>query len=553
MKAIIQNFRGAASAELNLGKIALIGGLNAAGKSSIAQAVGAGLTANPLPVRGVAKSSTGCLVRSGTAAGSVEIENDLGRTVIDWPKGKVATEGQPPAASPFAAGLSCIVHLPPKDKSETLARYLKSEPTREDLESAIKSLNLGKKNLDKLWEMIEQQGWDGAHAASKEKGARLKGQWEEYAGERYGSKKADSWLPADWTPDLEGASQEDLQARVTDAQDALEAAIAAEAVSDSKVAELEERAGNLEELKKQLQQAEEISTKVATAAAEAKKKPDSLPPAKTTDAMGCPKCHTSLTVVNGKLVTAPEPLSEKGLKKRREAIDKASRDLEAAQADDRKADDACHKLADQITVSEAAAKELAELRKKPAGKGSDVDACRNELADAQARLKAWQTKTAADNRHFNIQINQQIVSAFASDGVRLTKLEKAIKGFNQQLARICQAAGWEPVSMDKDLEAHLAGTPYYLLSKSERYRVRVALQLVMASMDGSAAVIIDGADTLVDKPLRNGLFKVLAGLGFPSLVCMALTGPEDLPDLSAKGLGTSYWIDGEGYCHDLAG
>ena len=87
------------------------------------------------------------------------------------------------------------------------------------------------------------------------------------------------------------------------------------------------------------------------------------------------------------------------------------------------------------------------------------------------------------------------------------------------------------------------GRPYALLSSSEQFRSRAALQLAMARLDQSSMVVIDGADIL-DAPARSGLFALLDEAGLPALVCMTLNRREQVPDLEAAGLGQSYWISG---------
>ena len=86
-----------------------------------------------------------------------------------------------------------------------------------------------------MWQIIEAQGWDGAAKQAKEKGANLKGMWEQITGDRYGSKKAENYIPENWMPDLDGASDESLQADLTDARGVLEGCIASEAVDDALV------------------------------------------------------------------------------------------------------------------------------------------------------------------------------------------------------------------------------------------------------------------------------------------------------------------------------
>jgi P pilus assembly chaperone PapD len=78
--------------------------------------------------------------------------------------------------------------------------------------------------------------------------------------------------------------------------------------------------------------------------------------------------------------------------------------------------------------------------------------------------------------------------------------------------------------------------------------VRVLLQIWMAQADNSAAVIIDGADIVVNRPLRNGLFNLLRKVDLPALVTMALPGDARenrklFPDLKKAKRGVSYWIE----------
>jgi|LGVE01.1.fsa_nt_gb hypothetical protein len=545
MNLTIKNFRGAATALFDLQKITLIGGHNAAGKSSIAQATAAALTGNPLPVRGVQKSAAGCLVRSGTAAGLVELTAETGSTKIDYPKATVKTEGQPPQATAFAVGMSCVLDLPAKDRAETLSQYLRAEPTKDDLIAGLKHIeDLKPEHFDAIWQRIEQSGWDGAHAESKEKGARLKGQWEQVTGQRYGKKKADSYIPEAYSADLEGASETDLQAVVVDAREKLEGAIAAEAVDDARAEELQTLADTLPAIEKQLPDAEKL---VADMAEELEKRHldhDKLPLAKKGDFLSCPHCRKSVGLVGGKLLPASDPLSDDEVKTRQKAIDAATKLVEAARSDNQAAARSLQELNDRIDAAKSAAEELAEQPESTAT-GTDIDAARSAVDMAEQRLECWKKKVTAGNRHYNIGVNSLILTVLAADGARLSKLRKCLAAANSALNSLCDVARWGVVELSDDLDASLNGTPYYLLSESEQYRVRVTVQLWMAQLDGSAAVIIDGADVLVDKNLRNGLFRALAGLDVTALVAMAMPDAADLPDIAARSMGQAYWM-GEG-------
>src|SRR6185369_15567226 len=120
MQTEIRNFRGIASADLDIDKICLAAGPNEAGKTSTAQAVAAALTGEPMPIKGVSKASAGLLVRSGAANGSITLASQNGQTNIVYPSAKVKTEGVAPYASHFAAGIQSIVTMDDKDRIKIL-------------------------------------------------------------------------------------------------------------------------------------------------------------------------------------------------------------------------------------------------------------------------------------------------------------------------------------------------------------------------------------------------------------------------------------------------
>jgi len=540
MQIEIKNYRGCQSAAFALEQITLIGGGNAVGKSSITQAVGGVLTGNPLPLRGVSKNSAGQLVRSGTAAGSVELIQGDSSTEITWPNAKVKTTGTPPQATEYAVGLSCVLNLPAKDRSAALAQYLKAEPTREDFDKGLASLDLPADLLDQLWQGIEATGWDGALKNVKEKGARLKGQWEQITGQRYGSKKADNYIPDGWEPELDGLSGEALEADLNDARQLLEAAIAADAIDDSKRAELEEQADQITGLKEQIATLEAEVDEAQQKRDAARKELQALPRAEQASPLTCPCCEKPLLFEGGALVKA-KPLSADEVWQRQQAISDMQDECDEAQIEFENAQNVLNDHRNKLHQAQKASKELEQMQQAPDDAG-DIDQAREQVNHCESRLHAWKQKTEADGRHMNIGINAELAKQLAPDGIRRQKLVAALETVNGGMARMSEASGFGVVALDDELSASLNGTPYHLLSKSERWRVRVTLQLWMASADGSAAVIIDGADILADRELRNGLFAVLQAIDKPALVTMALADSDLLPDLAAAGLGASYWV-----------
>lgn len=577
MQIEIKNYRGISSAVLDMSHICLVAGANEAGKTSTAQAVAAALTGDPIPILGVKKTQAGMLVRSGTATGSIDMTTDKGTVNVTWPTAKVKTEGSAPFASHFAAGLVSIATADEKERPKILAEYLQAAPTRADLDAQLAPLNLPVSTVNQLWELIEKLGWDNAHAQIKEKGATLKGQWQGVTGEAYGSKKAESWLPAGWEQDLMGQSESTLKAFVTDANDALEATIAADAVDDSRAEGLRATAALLEERTAALAAAEALSldpamqnqiTEVTAFIAEIngfvetyKQEMKDLPSPNNPFNLPCPACGVALELTQGKSLSVASLITPEEVAIRQGKIDELQAKINSATNGLQKHMSAKSGIESRIKdfdgtkaakVSEAkrqveeskrAAAELAAL--KPAGAKADVsyvEQCRNTLASASSRLQAFIQKNNADKAHTAIGLNQELITKIAPEGIRADVLAKAIKGFNERTAPLCKAATWRHVALETDFSSSYGGTPYLLLSESAKFRVRTILALTMSGMDRSEAVIIDAADIL-DKGGRNGLFKALQAAGLPALVCMTMDKKELVPDLVKAGIGASYWIE----------
>lgn len=577
MQIEIKNYRGISSAVLDMDRICLVAGANEAGKTSTAQAVAAALTGEPIPIAGVKKTQGGFLVRSGAACGSIDMTTDKGSVNVTWPTAKVKTEGSAPFASHFAAGLVSIATVDEKERPKILAEYLSAAPTRADLDAQLKPLNLPAPVINQLWELIEKIGWDSAHAQIKEKGATLKGQWQGVTGEAYGSKKAESWLPDGWEQDLMGQSEVTLKAFVTDANDALEATIATDAVDENRMEGyrlladlLAERSAALVEaealtldpaMKQQVVEVTEFIASINGHIEEYKASMRDLPSPNNPFNLPCPACGVALELTQGKSLSVASLITPEEVDSRQSKIDELQGRITAAT-------DGLHKhmaskagietLIKNFDNTKAAnvneAKRLIEESKraaaqlaaaKPPGAKADVshvEQCRNTLASASSRLQAFVQKNNADKAHTAIGLNQELIAKIAPEGIRADVLAKALKGFNEKTVPFCKAASWRPVTLETDFSSSYGGTPYLLLSESAKFRVRTILGLTMALMDRSEAVIVDAADIL-DKGGRNGLFKAIKAAGLPALVCMTMDGKDLVPNLGKANMGASYWIE----------
>jgi len=592
MKASISNYRGVSAATLEIEAITLVSGPNGSGKSSTCQAVGAALTGEPMPIDDengskLAKAKAGVLVRSGTAAGKVELSGVTGTTEVNWPSAKVKVVGQAPAASEFAVGLNSIVTMDIKKRIPVMIDYLKAQPTKENLAAAIGTL-IPSGTVDKLWELIQTQGWDATYSQVKEKGAKYKGQWEDVTNANYGIKLATSWLPNGYEPNLEGSSEDTLKACVTDARDSLEAEIAASAVDDSKRQDLEAVAGKLAERQTALDEAkkplmadadlkakgidlQEAKTRLITAQAaltaldnSALKKGD--PPKE----LFC-SCGKKLMLdVAGNLCEyttggpTQEELDAHGVKlgNQKRAIIAAEQAVAGIQTEHTRLTQARQivvnawnqGIADATRLvresTEAAADLAGMTAPSPAVAVASVDQCRNDLAAHELRLQAFTAKRKADSLHSTIEINQVLLKHVAPTGLRADVLTHAIGNLNTVLAGLSDVAGWPATQITPEFGWSFNGTPYFLCSSAEQFRVRTIVQVAMAMREHVGMIVVDGADIL-DKGGRNGLFRLLKSAGIPALVGMTINVEAEVPNLAKAGYGRSYWLETGGVAREV--
>jgi DNA repair exonuclease SbcCD ATPase subunit len=539
MKIKIRNFRGIASADIDVAGITLIAGANYQGKTSILQAIAAGMTGSPIPIAGITKSQGGLFVHSGAAGGTVDIDCAIGTSHIDYPSGKYSTTGIPPIITDDAAGLHSFLDDSPAARSSTVSAILKSDPSRELLSDELHKIGATDAGIDRVWETITKQGWDGAYAQAKEAGVRYKGAWENESGVRYGSKKAEFWRPPAWTDDLEAESEESLTTIAKQENEWLEAAISHQAVSDAELARLTDIAARIGEVSGAADSCRVTVKSIEQSIAMIRKGMAELPRPVQPESIPCPGCGIALCVQGRTIVNAQEITAEE-LAHRSHAIADCETDIAEAETElkSKRADLAG--LDAELRFATDAKKKINAM-KPPSAQTKSVDEVRARLALAQSRLIAFQKKIKAQKLCAQIAQNQAIVEILAPEGLRLQCLRSALDGFNITAKGIAAQAGWRTVEIQSDMSISYGGSLYSMLSESEQYRVRIVLQVAFATYSDSQTLIFDRAD-LLDGPGRNGFFRILLSTKKNCIVAMTIDKRDRCPDLSMIG-GQVYWVE----------
>jgi hypothetical protein len=537
MQVEIKNYRGVSDAQLTMAPIALVAGPNGSGKTSISQAVAAALTKNAAPIDGIAKNAAGQLLRDGAKRGKCVVGDESGNVTANWPGASVSEEGTPPWASEIACGLVSLVDMKPKDAAALLIDAIEATPTLDDLTAALPDTD--ETLLGQVWAAIQKDGWEIAHKRSQERGTKLKGAWEQVTGERYGSQKAEAWKPSG-TPE---AGTEELKAELDGLRAELEAAIANQAVGEAEVQRLQAQIEAGTAAQASLVELQAHQEKGNAHADKLTAELGALPKPETVETLAeCPHCKGHLVVVSTTDVRAPAEggITAEENEQRQAAIDAKRAELLRTNNARTQIGGQIASAMQTISLATAAAAQLEALPKGGAT-AEQIKELRNDITDAETDLRSVQAAASAEKIHGDIGANQAVIEALAPTGVRQTVLNKKMGEFNAALARLSKSAGWGGVRIDEALGTYLGGRAYILLSESEKYRVRVTLQVALADLDGSEAVIVDAADIL-DRIGRNGLLKMLHASGMRSLVTMTMNTQADVPDLAKPGFGRSYWL-----------
>lgn len=552
IKAVIKDVLKIDRVELEIDPCAVLAGPNEAGKTSIIEAIGAAAAGNAF-VRGVTtKGLLGAIVRRGAAAGFVVLEGPDGSVRMDWPGGELTTVKRPPAALPEVVGLNPLLRVASKKRAQRLIELLDAQPSFVDLQTELQDAKVMGAS-ETVWKKIEQEGWDLAWTAAKERGARLKGQWEQVTGENYGSAKAPKWLPDAWETSFDTTSLDKLREAHVEARKNLEAVIAAQAVSADELRQLKEQADRVKYLETRQAEAEEKVTALNRQVTEAETERGKIPSVEQ-PAEGIPCPYEECCKVQRKIVVRVasgrvdlevpgKRIPEDELKERRLQIAGLDGKISKLRADLATATAGLSELTGQLHAALRAAEKLKKLPPDQADEAA-VDAAREATRLAELRVSAFERKQLADQKHKAVQTNQVVIDVLAPDGVRRRKLREALVAFSaDHLIPLSRAAGLRgELTIDADMTPKLGDEPYAFLSAGAQRLCDAVFQIALAKKQGCDLVVIDNGNEC-DEKNGSALLRLCAGAGLPLVLAFATTRRDKIPKLHEKGRGKTYWVE----------
>lgn len=552
MKITVDGYAAVTHAEIDLPtkKIALVGGHNGDGKTSLAEAVIAVATGEALPI-GVTKKEIGVLVHSGSPEGKATIESAGSMATMQWPTGELSSAGgRGIHVNDFGVGRQSFMRLDESQRRSLLSAFFAMEPTETRTREAITAVGYTTEEVDKIWGAIKTKGWDSVWKTLKEHGIKMKGQWEVIAGagQRWGSKLGGSWLPAGWEQSLMAMSGETLESELEARRVQVEDAIAHQAVSEDRLATLKVDAEGV--VTAEAAHALAITVLETERAKLVGLKDDltKLPPEQTTmDEYKCPHCGEGIVFKDVKpgvrqLAKAEEVvISDDINKKRRVARQTKQTQITNQELVVTNAQTDVATALSRVSVCKAASAQYSTALASNVS-ADRLDAARVAHTAADTRLKAFNAKRDADRLHTSIIKNQSLIDLIDESGLRTEAAQLAIGEINKKLFVVGGGKGWKaPVGIANGLELRFGGWPYARCSRAQRFVCDVVMQLMIAEMSGTELVVIDGMDILDDLG-RAALMKTIAQVGIAALVTMTHSKKDTMPKLP-ESLGGSYWIE----------
>lgn len=566
----VQNFQGLRSACMTLpASIALVTGMNGAGKSSLRDAIAMAISGKPTRV--TKKKDFADLVTDGSKTGSIQLTfADGRRSEVALPEGKVTFYGadkfedidKARAGLAYALDPALFAFAEEDERRLLLFTLTGCGASAEEVQKRMKARGADMAKVDAVLPLIHA-GFPAAEKDAKSRATEAKGAWRAVTGETYGDKKAASFSVAKQEVDAGAISQaeqdiEEVDGAIATAQQQLgelQANYKAQQGRASQIAALEEQAGKLERMQQKLaaDQTElaEWEAKVADAQAKAAGR-------HVEGHHECPHCQGLLQIKGQGLFAELVPYEIPDSTPDAEAVAKLpeyqkARDLCARTVENSKRALVAAQQADAqlqaLTGSDDAAVSEDDIR----GKQAKVDllrASRKQLAAdlevlrTQQRAAAEADKKTADAKrhHADVQAWTLIADALAPDGIPGEILTDALRPVNDLLFEYAKLAGWQRVQLGSDMAITADGRQYCLLSESEKWRVDCLLALVVAKLSGLKLVVLDRFDVL-DVAGRKDLLALLDELAFSgdldtAVVCGTLKqAPTRLHDTMA-----SFWV-----------
>jgi hypothetical protein len=582
----VKDFLGLAAVDVSTAApVQLFVGPNAAGKSSLRDAVALAVTAD-LGRVGLKKEAPQ-LIRSGAdlaVCGLITSDGDRYEVSISA-AGKVSDslgkQGADPVLS-YVLDAQRFARLDATERRAFLFGLMRLETNGKAIVARLAKRGAEAAKVERIAPLL-RNGFDAACKEARAKATEAKGAWRALTGETYGSEKAKAWRAN--VPAYDESSLPTLTTELQHCDVALgswqqqigklQGERQRRAGQQTKLPALVEHAGRIERIRKKLATDEaelaRLDGEIAKLAAAAGVGPrvglvHDLAAGVAyllsfgDDTQASDDAAAALDAYErefGKVgAVAGDPVAAAKLGPLREsrqlcgrAVANDQRDLQAALQAQTEAETIRAELAtplDDAALIDAQA-QAAQLQQTRQQLVAQLDA--QKALKAQAEAAAKKTTDAATHAA-DVAAWDRIADALAPDGIPGEILAEALGPLNDRLQQAAADTDWPAVVVASDMAITAGGREYRLLSESERWRSDAMLAEAVANLSGTRLLVLDRFDVL-DQQGRGqllGWLDTLADTGEidTALVFGTLKGvPTNLPPTIA-----AHWIE-NGICGQL--
>lgn len=590
-----QNYLGIRAADVALNRpVNLFAGANAAGKSSLQEAVRHALTGET--VRVSLKKDYGALLTEGAGLGFVEVVSDGGAYAVALPSGKGAAFEN--GAISYVLDAQRFARLSSDERRAFLFGLMGLSSSGDAVKKRLADKGFDDARVALVMPLL-RAGFEAACKEAQGRARDAKAAWKTVTGgETWGKEKAAGWRPAALPDGAVRAPQllENSRAKLKEADAALATAQQALGAAQSAARAREEQEQQRAQLEERASRIDRIRAKLAKDEAELTDWQSKVSDAKAS-AGGAKKVRAVLedAVLRGLAEVAAEFLGiaqvssgvvsgegeivewDTGLLNRAKAhVDEYRAQSGAAPAENAQA---VSKLAEfekardlmqsavsngrrDLAAAEAAEAALQALDSAAAGEQPNLDELREDVQQKTEARDAWradvekykaQTEQAARQEkvvaeaaqhHADVLAWLQIADALSPYGIPGDMLNDALGPINKRLMRSAGVAQWPSVTIHDDMRVTFGLREYALISESEKWRADAMIAEAVSHLSGLRLLVLDRFDVL-DLAGRADALEWLDQLAADDEIDTALVFgtlkalPGGLPETIE-----AHWIDG---------
>lgn len=488
--------------------VVLFCGPNGAGKSSVAAMVRMALTGATERVH--LKKDLSQLVTDGAKEGEavITLQDGTEKCALHFtlPDGKATPWPARPAFLDYCLDPVRFAMLDADARREMLFKLVGLKADGQAVMKRLLDRGCEAKHVETIGEYLKE-GFPVAQAEAELRAREEKGAWRGVTGEAWGKDKGAAWEPK---RPVFGANEVEILAKV---QKDLAAALEAERLAGNALAGLQALADATPALQADPKKAARVEALAESLTAKSRErdewqgKVNALKETMEAPApLACPHCGGSI-VQDGFLLKKYEgeaharseaktklPAAQESLRVMEVSVRSIARDLDEAR--EHRAKLAVQAEAKGKAPSTHEVQKADEAYRATQAKSAGLRAEEAALLEVQRQAAAADTKKAdADAHHATVLAWLAIAEAVAPSGIPGELLASALKPVNDKLREAAVMTGWRQVAIGPEVDIRAEGRAYWLLSRSEQWRVNAMIAYAIASF-GPRFLLLDELDLL---------------------------------------------------------